>query len=84
MILTAKITFAIVAVMKAIDHLKILISAGWSQGRIARESGIAQPSINRLLNGRQTDVHYSQGKVLEQLAAKVASGATAESMGEAA
>lgn len=69
--------------MKAIDHLQVLISAGWTQGRIARASGIAQPSINRLLNGRQADVHYSQGKILEQLAAKVGAGDTA-AMKEAA
>jgi transcriptional regulator with XRE-family HTH domain len=59
-----------------IQHIKTLIAAGWSQGRIAKESGIAQPSINRLLNGRQSDVHYAQGKKLEELAAKVGAGDT--------
>lgn len=50
-----------------IDYINTLLAAGWSQGRIARASGIAQPSINRLLNGRQSDVHYQQGKRLEAL-----------------
>jgi hypothetical protein len=63
--------------MKAIDHINTLVSAGWSQGKIARESGIAQPSVNRILKGKQTDVHYSQGKALERLVEKLGSGDTA-------
>lgn len=67
-----------------IDYIKTLLSAGWSQGRIARASGIPQPSINRLLKGGQSDVHYTHGKRLEELAAKVSNGDTAEQIKEAA
>lgn len=61
-------------VQMVIDHIRTLIAAGWSQGRIARESGVAQPSIHRMLHGKQVDVLYQQGKRLEWLAANVSSG----------
>ena len=57
-----------------ITNIKKLIDAGWSQGRIARESGISQPSITRILKGKQNDVHYTKGKKLEELAEKVGAG----------
>lgn len=54
-----------------IDHIKHLLGCGWTQRKIAEESGIPQPNINRLLKGRQKDVHYTQGKRLEVLALSV-------------
>lgn len=52
-----------------IEYIKHLLGCGWTQRKIAEESGIPQPNINRLLKGRQKDVRYTQGKRLEVLAA---------------
>lgn len=78
MLLTGAVAFAIVPEMIVTDHIQVLLQAGWSQARIARESGIKQPCISRLVNGTQTDVHYRQGKRLEVLAAESAAGDTAQ------
>lgn len=51
------------------QNIQRLIDAGWTQHRIALETGISQPSVNRILRGRQLDVHYTQGKKLEQIVA---------------
>lgn len=38
---------------------------GWTQTRIAAEAGVTQPIVHRALNG--VDIHYSNGRKLEQL-----------------
>lgn len=50
-----------------LDLLKTLIDAGLSQAEISRRTGIPQPSIHRLLTGKQTDVVYTHGKSLERV-----------------
>jgi predicted transcriptional regulator len=59
------LAFAIFCIM-VIDLLKTLLSAGLSQAEISRRTGIPQPSIHRLLNGKQVQVVYSHGKALER------------------
>lgn len=51
-----------------IEYIKTLISAGWTQQRIAEATGLVAPNISRILNGRQRDVYFTQGKKLETLA----------------
>lgn len=51
------------------DDLQRLLAAGWTQHRIAKATGIAQPSIARILAGKQTDVRHSAGKKLSALVA---------------
>lgn len=53
------------------DLIEKLLALGLSQGEISRRASIAQPSIHRILRGRQTDVSYSSGKRLEQLIAEL-------------
>lgn len=53
------------------DAVQYLISAGWSEARIAAGVGTSQPTIHRLKHGRVTrGVSFEVGLALVQLAAK--------------
>ncbi|MAD47090.1 MAG: hypothetical protein CMH98_19015 [Oceanospirillaceae bacterium] len=51
----------------------LIESEGWTQTRIASEAGVTQPIVHRAFNG--VDIHYSNGRKLEQLFHRIVSEA---------
>lgn len=47
------------------EMVRHLLNSGYSQGGLAREIGVAQPTIFRALNG--ADVRFSTGQKIEQI-----------------
>jgi transcriptional regulator with XRE-family HTH domain len=47
------------------DKVELLLSAGWTQTSISKESGVGQPTISRLLMGN--GIAYESGKKIEML-----------------
>lgn len=47
------------------EMVRHLLENGYSQGALAREVGVAQPTIFRALNG--ADVRFSTGQKIEQI-----------------
>jgi DNA-binding IclR family transcriptional regulator len=52
-------------VMKILQMIEQLLQAGLSQAEIARQTSIPQPTLHRILAGRQVDLSYRHGKSLE-------------------
>jgi transcriptional regulator with XRE-family HTH domain len=55
--------------MEAKDFISDLVNAGWTQARIAERTGIAQPTISKVLRGDVADVlsvNYRQLQTLHQ------------------
>ena len=48
------------------DMLSTIVSAGYSQARIAVELDVSQPTVNRIIKGSQKP-SYSTGKKIEAL-----------------
>lgn len=63
------------------EAVRRLISAGWSEARIAKEVGTSQPTIHRVKHG-QKSVAFEVGLALVRLAG-VADGEQAASSGGA-
>jgi transcriptional regulator with XRE-family HTH domain len=53
--------------MELVDQLLALRAAGYSQARIAKATGVAQPTISRILTGRHKDVLASTAKRIDAL-----------------
>jgi transcriptional regulator with XRE-family HTH domain len=56
------------------EMLSTIVSAGYSQARIAIEIDVSQPTVNRIINGSQSP-SYATGKKIEALYALIKSGA---------
>lgn len=54
-------------VMTARELLIILVESGMTQTQIAKESGVPQPVISRLICQKQNDLSYTDGKKIERV-----------------
>lgn len=57
------------------DMLSTIVSAGYSQARIAVELDVSQPTVNRIIKGSQCP-SYSTGKKIEALFVSIQSSST--------
>lgn len=48
------------------DMISALIDLGYSQVRIADETGITQATISRIASGKHKDTSYSNAKLIER------------------
>ena len=53
--------------MTAQELLTHLVGIGMTQTQIAKESGVPQPVISRLIGGKQNDLSYKDGKKIERV-----------------
>ncbi len=59
------------ATMSIQSLINDLISAGWTQERIAERVVVGQAAISKLRTGKRKDMRYQNAKRLEQLHAEV-------------
>jgi transcriptional regulator with XRE-family HTH domain len=60
-------------IISAKEAVTMLISAGLSQSEIARRIGVAQPTIHRILHGKQRGAMWSTAVKLEFLVGAIQS-----------
>lgn len=54
-------------IMNARELLISLVGSGMTQTQIAKESGVPQPVISRLIAQKQNDLSYTDGKKIERV-----------------
>lgn len=63
--------------------VQVLVGAGWSEARIAREIGTSQPTVHRIKRGHQGAAYTTVKRLMELAAREPATGEQPDSQTDA-